>query len=82
MAALSGSPGTGKIVFQRLGDKQPFYSTTKYRNCHSLSLHPSGKRFAITSTNNGSNGNGRRLKNGEYLGNYSPVHVFDFPAGS
>ncbi|MFQ5730417.1 MAG: WD40 repeat domain-containing protein [Planctomycetaceae bacterium] len=82
MAALSGSPGRGKIVFQRPADKQPFYTTANYRNCHSLSLHPGGRRFAVTSTNNGSNGNGRRLKNGEYVGNHSPVHLFDFPADS
>jgi WD40 repeat protein len=78
MAAISGNPGAGKIVLQRPEDETPFFTTTKYRNCHSLTLHPNGKRFAVTSTNNGSNGNGRRLKNGEYVGNHSPVHVFDF----
>jgi WD40 repeat protein len=78
LAAISGNPGAGKIVLQRPEDDKPFFTTTKYANCHSLALHPGGKRFAVTSTNTGSNGNGRRLKNGEYLGNHSPVHVFDF----
>ena len=80
MAALSGNPGTGKLIFQRPDEKTPFYTTSKYRNCHSLTLHPDRRQFAVTSTNNGSNGNGRRLKNGEYLGNHSPVHLLELPA--
>jgi len=79
IAALSGNPGTGKLVLQRPEDEKPFFTTTKYRNCHSLTVHPGGKRFVVTSTNNGSNGNGRRLKDGEYVGNHSPVHVLEFP---
>ena len=39
------------------------------------------RRFLLTSTNRGSNGNGRRLdKEGNYIGNYSPVHVMELPA--
>ena len=42
-------------------------------------MHPNGRRIAVTATNNGSNGNGRRLKNGAYLGNNSPLHILDMP---
>ena len=48
-----------------------------HRNPH----HPDGKQFALSSTNRASNGNGRRLdKEGNYVGNYSPVHVMQLPA--
>lgn len=77
MAVTSGTPGTGKIIFQRTEDKEPFYQSTKIANCHSLSLHPDGQRLAVAATNKGSNGNGRRLtEEGEYTGNHSPIHLF------
>ena len=58
-----------------------FYSTNKLSNCHAVSLRPGDRRFAVTTTNRGSNGNGRRLnKEGEYAGNTSPIHVMEFPA--
>ncbi len=79
MAVTSGTPGAGQVVFHAIGEDKPFYTNTKLANCHSLSLHPDGDRFAIATTNRGSNGNGRRLnKEGEYQGNNSPIHVFDF----
>lgn len=80
LAGVSGNPGVGKVVFIRPEEDKPFYTNTKTRNCHAICLHPQKKRFVATATNNGSNGNGRPLKNGEYVGNYSPVHLFDFPA--
>jgi WD40 repeat protein len=81
MAVTSGTPGSGQVLFQRPGDEEPFFQYTKLANCHSLSMHPNGQLLAVTATNRGSNGNGRRLnKDGEYAGNTSPVHLFEFPA--
>lgn len=80
MAAISGNPGSGKLVFRRLDDKEPFVLLTQIANCHSLSLHPNGTRLAIAGTNGGSNGNGKVLdKDGTYRGNWSPIHVLELP---
>lgn len=79
IAVTSGNPGAGKLLCQRLDEKEPFFSTKKMPNLHSLCVHPTGKRLAVSATNSGSNGNGRRLKDGEYLGNYSPIHVLEIP---
>lgn len=80
MVVTSGTPGVGQFVFQRPGDEKPFFENKKMSNCHSLSLHPDGKRLAVTATNRGSNGNGRRVdKEGKYIANSSPIHVFEFP---
>lgn len=77
MVVTSGTPGQGQIIFQRPEDETPFFSHTKIPNCHSISLHEPSGRFAVASTNRGSNGNGRRLnKDGEYEGNNSPIHLF------
>ncbi|MDP6445428.1 MAG: hypothetical protein QGG36_28785 [Pirellulaceae bacterium] len=79
MVVTSGTPGSGQLIFQAPGEEEPFFTHTKIANCHSLTLHPDGKRFAVAGTNKGSNGNGRRLnKDGEYQGNKTPIHVFDF----
>ncbi len=80
MAVTSGNPGTGKFYFHRPADEKPFFLSTKMRNCHSLAVHPDGKRLIVSATNNGSNGNGRRLKDGKYPGNYSPLHLWDLPS--
>jgi WD40 repeat protein len=83
MAVTSGNPGTGKFLFQYPEDKQPFFVTTKLANCHSLSVHPDGRRLAVAATSKGSNGNGRPLnKDGQYEGNTSPIHLFELPAAS
>lgn len=77
MCVTSGTPGQGQIAFQRPGEEKPFFLNTKIPNCHSISLHQPTGRFAVASTNRGSNGNGRRLnKDGEYDGNNSPIHLF------
>lgn len=81
MAVTSGNPGQGKLLFQQADQTEPFHVTTHMANCHSLSLHPDGRRLAIAATNRGSNGNGRRLKDGQYPGNFSPIHLFDLPQG-
>jgi WD40 repeat protein len=81
MAVTSGTPGAGKVLFQRLEDPVPFFVTTKLPNCHSLSLNPAGDRLAVVATNRNSNGNGRPLnQDGEYEGNHSPVHLFQLAA--
>ena len=39
------------------------------------------RTLAVAATNTGSNGNGKRLdKDGNYVGNHSPVHVFALPS--
>ncbi len=74
----SGQPGNGKVMFLRPGEKEPFFTHTAIANCHSVTLHPDTKRFAVAAMNKASNGNGRQLtKDGEYPGNTSPVHLFE-----
>lgn len=81
MAVTSGTPGQGQVVFRRPGDEQPFFTTSKLSNCHSIHLHEPSGRLAVVATNRGSNGNGRQLgKDGEYAGNNSPIHLFRFAA--
>ena len=81
MAVTSGSPGSGMLFLFRAEEKAPFHVNTKMANCHSLALHPDGKRFVVTSTNRDSNGNGRKLtKDGDYAANTSPLHLFEIPA--
>jgi WD40 repeat protein len=78
VAVTSGQPGSGKLVFLRPQEKEPFYTNTSMPNCHSLALHPDGRRIVITSTNRDSNGNGRlTTKDGQYPANTSPVHLFE-----
>ena len=79
IGVTSGTPGTGKLFIIEPGAETPIYENTKISNPHSITLHPNKKTFALTSTNKGSNGNGRRLnKDGEYEGNSSPVEFFEF----
>ncbi len=83
LAVTNGTPGTCQFLFQRPEDETPFFVNTKLANCHGLSFHPDGRRLAVTCTNRGSNGNGRRLnKDGEYEGNFSPIHLFEIPEAS
>ncbi len=77
MAVSSGNPGTGKFYFHTPGEERPFFLHTRMPNCHSLAVHPNGNRMVVAATNSGSNGNGRRLRDGEYRGNYSPLHVWE-----
>jgi WD40 repeat protein len=74
MAVTCGTPGQGKLLFQRPDDAEPFFVTTKMANTQSLSIHPDGHQFAVVATNPGSNG-----KNGEYVGNQSPIHLWKLP---
>jgi WD40 repeat protein len=71
-----GTPGAGQLLYVVPEEGKPFF-TRKMSNLHSLSWHPDGRRLAVVATNPGSNGNGRPLdKDGNYVGNKSPIHVF------
>jgi len=74
--AGSGQPGQGKFLLHRVGEPAPFFTVAK-PNCHSVALSPDGTRAAVASAaSNG--GNGRALdKNGEYVGGFSNVLMFD-----
>lgn len=77
LAITSGNPGTGKFVLQKLGEEKPAFTHTRMANCHSMTVHPNGKTLLVSTTNKGSNGNGRRLnKEKEYEGNTSPLHLW------
>lgn len=80
MGVTSGTPGSGKFFFIRPGEQTPFFLSTAMPNCHSLAVHPDGRRLLVSATNAGSNGNGRPLRNGEYVGNTSPLHLWELPA--
>ena len=72
-----GTPGQGQLLYVVPGEEKPLL-TKKMSNLHSVSWHADGKRFAVTATNPGSNGNGRPVdKDGNYIGNKSPIHVFE-----
>jgi len=79
MAVATGQPGSGKLACHQPGEEKAFFETTHMPNCHSISLHPNAHRLAVVATNGGSNGNGRSLKDGQYAGNFSPIHILDMP---
>jgi len=70
IAVTSGQPGSGKLLFWKLGEAKPIFEVTK-PNCHGVDIHPDGKRLAIVTTL-GSNMNGK-LKGKEYTGSHSPI---------
>lgn len=81
IVVTSGQPGSGKIMFLRPGEKEPFFTHTAVANVHSVTLHPDGKRFAVAAMNKASNGNGRpKTADGSYPSNTSPVHLFEIPS--
>lgn len=78
VAVTSGNPGAGQLLLLQREAAEPFFRYTKMSNCHSLATHPDGKRFVVSATNRNSQGNGAvRDKEGTYLGNSSPLHVFE-----
>jgi len=80
MTVTSGQPGRGPFAFHRLGEEKPFWIFKKMSNGHSLTLHPEGRHVVVSTTNRRSQGNGVvRDKDGKYLGNFSPIHVFELP---
>jgi len=78
----TGQPGQGKLLITMPGEEKPRFENSKGTvNCHSVALAPDGKHFAVSATNTGSNGNGRKLeKDGTYLDNRSPIHLFALEA--
>jgi WD40 repeat protein len=83
IVGISGSPGTGKFCFWQIGDKEPFFSQAM-GNCHAVSIHPSGKKLAMTGINakNQSNGRGKSTDELDYPGNYSPITFWDMTEAS
>ena len=76
-AVTSGNPGAGQFLLGRLGEETAFFISKKMANCHTLALHPDGKSIVVAATNRNSQGNGAvRDKEGNYVGNSSPLHVF------
>lgn len=80
VGACSGQPGRGRFFFHRVGEPQPFFTADKQMpNCHSAALHPTGERLAVIS-NAGTSGQMKsKAREGIYLGNSSPIHIFDLP---
>lgn len=76
----TGQPGQGKLLVIRPGEATPLFESSKGTvNCHGLAVAPGGNRFAVSTTNTGSNGNGRRLdKDGKYPDNRSPIYLFEW----
>jgi len=79
IVATTGQPGQGRVLITMPGEDKPRFETSKGTvNCHNVALSPDGRRFAVSATNTGSNGNGRKLdKDGKYPDNSSPIHVFE-----
>lgn len=75
LTVCTGQPGKGKLLLQRPEEEQPFLAYTKMSNTHSLAIHDS--RLVVAATNRNSQGNGAvKDKEGNYLGNFSPLHLF------
>lgn len=76
-AVSSGQPGNGQFLLLRPDEVEPFFISTSMSNCHSIDAHPDG-RIAVAATNRNSQGNGAvKDKDGNYLGNTSPIHLFE-----
>ncbi|MCA9177114.1 MAG: hypothetical protein KDB14_21645 [Planctomycetales bacterium] len=77
MAVTCGTPGTGQLLFVAPDADEPFFRDTKVANPHSLHFCSTRGLLCLTTTNKGSNGNGRRLDaNGEYACNSTPIEFF------
>lgn len=77
-----GTPGSGQLLYVVPEEKTPFFTHKQVQNIHCLAWHPDGKQLVVAGTNGGSNGNGRPTdKDGKYVTNQSPLHVFTLPPG-
>ena len=82
MATSSAFPGKGHVWFWRPEDDEAFFSSKKLPNGRSLSLHPDGRRVAHLASQS-PNGNGRALKDGQYVGGTARIRLLSFrPAES
>ena len=79
VAVTTGQSGQGSLIFRNPAEESPRFQLTRGTvNNHSLAISPDFKNIAVAATNSGSAGNGKRLdKEGNYLQNHSPVHVFE-----
>lgn len=77
MGTSCAFPGKGHVWFWKPGDEAAFYTSNKIPNGRSLSLHPQGRRLALTVSES-RNGNGR--PKGEYLGGTAKIHLLELPA--
>ena len=77
-AVTSGNPGAGQFLLMRPEEDKAFFLEKKMSNVHSLALHPDQKTVIVAATNRNSQGNGAvRTKDGAYVANTSPLHVFE-----
>lgn len=75
-AVTSGQPGKGQVMLFRRGDEEPWFRHTALTNCHSITVLADG-HFVAAATNRNSQGNGAvRDKEGNYLGNTTPLQLF------
>jgi len=77
MSTGGAFPGTGQLAFWQPGEKSAFFTDKKLANGRSISIHPDGKRVAVTQAVS-QNANGRPLKDGKYLGGHAVVHLLKF----
>ncbi|MBI1313237.1 hypothetical protein GC176_18250 [bacterium] len=81
LLVTSGNPGAGQFLLAQPDADEAFFKYPKLSNCHSVSLHPDGTKAIVSATNRNSQGNGAvRGKDGGYVGNSSPLHIFDLAA--
>lgn len=79
----SGAMGVGQFMFLRPDEDKPFFLSKEIPNSHGLAVHLASNRVAISSTNRDSNFNGKQLdKDGKYLGNVSPIAIFELSPAS
>ena len=76
MGTSCAFPGKGHLWFWKPGDEKAFYISKKLPNGRSLSLHPDGRRLAMTASVS-VNRNGR--PEGDYVGGTSKIHLLEFP---
>ncbi len=80
IGSTSGQPGQGKFFFWKPGAADASFLGGKLPNCHSVALHPSGTKVAVSATNANSSGNGRvKGTGGDYPANSSPIQVWSVP---
>ena len=77
MCASCAFPGKGHVWFWKPDQEQAFYTSTRFPNGRTLSLHPDGRRLAILVSNS-ANGNGRQVKDGKYDGGSAKVQMLEF----
>jgi WD40 repeat protein len=84
LAASSGQPAKGAISGWKPGDAKEVFLAKTFSHSRSIAIHPDGKRVAVVQVmirQGEGAGNGRKTnKNGEYVGLYSQVKLFDTSA--